>query len=359
MGLGGFRLGHLRALGRVRNCLVGVGIAAVSAAAFASLSGGAPAGSSDPASWGGRLIESAFGAIPSEIGQYRAPRGSEISGLRLASLSMPVTADTASAGNEGQTAKPRPAADRALFDERFNSVDRERSASFDQRFAAAAASDRGPTPWSVQRLDWLASAEKLLETARLAMRDPAAGAPAEAEAQASADATPSQPTRLAYAPSDAPLGDQRNRTAIYDISARVVHMPNGEKLEAHSGYGEHMDDLRSFRIKNLGVTPPNVYKLTEREKLFHGVRAIRMTPVDPTKMYGRDGFLVHSHLLGPNGQSNGCVSIGDYTKFLNAFLKGDVDRLIVVERLADPPPPPAEPGGNWLVERIKAWFEAS
>jgi hypothetical protein len=355
-------LGHLRALSRVGNCWFGVGIAAVSAAAFASLSGGAPSASSDRASPGGRLIESAFAAIPSEIGQYRAPRGSEISGLRLASLSMPITADTASAGNEGQTAAPRPAADRALFDERFNSVDRERSASFDQRFAAAAAaaaSDRGPTPWSVQRLDWLASAEKLLETARLAMRDPAAGAPAETEAQASADATPSQPTRLAYAPSDAPLGDQRNRTAIYDISARAVYMPNGEKLEAHSGFGKHMDDLRTVHIRNLGVTPPNVYKLSEREKLFHGERAIRMTPVDPTKMYGRDGFLVHSFLLGPDGQSNGCVSIGNYPKFLKAFLNGEVDRLIVVERLADPPPSPAEPGGNWLVERIRAFFEAS
>jgi hypothetical protein len=360
MGRGGFRLGHLRALGRVRDWWFGVGIAAVSAAVFASLSGGAPAISSAPASPGGRSIESTLRATYSETGEYRARAGSEIPGLRLASLSMPLAADTRSAAIAGQAAVPRSAANRASFEERFTSVSR-RFASFNERFAAAPAADRGSAPWSRQRLDWLASAEKLQETARFAMRDPAPGAPAETEAQPSADAAPDRPVRLAYAPSDAPLGDQRNRTAIYDISRRVIYMPNGDKLEAHSGLGEHMDDLRTIRIKNKGVTPPNVYKLTLREKLFHGQRAVRMTPVDATKMYGRDGFLVHSYLLGPNGESNGCVSVNDYPKFLKAFDNGDVDRLIVVERLVDPPPAPSpeEPGGNWLVERIKALFEAS
>src|SRR5690606_9288535 len=28
------------------------------------------------------------------------------------------------------------------------------------------------------------------------------------------------------------------KTAIYDIAAKAVYMPNGEKLEAHSGFGE-------------------------------------------------------------------------------------------------------------------------
>jgi len=351
-------LGHLRALGRVRDWWFGVGIAAVSAAVFASLSGGAPAVSSAPASPGGRAIESTLRATYSETGEYRARAGSEIPGLRLASLSMPVTADTRSAAIAGQTAVPRSAANRASFEERFTSVSR-RFASFDERFAAAPAADRGPAPWSRQRLDWLASAEKLMETAQLAMRDRAADAPAETEA--SADAAPDRPMRLAYAPSDAPLGDQRNGTAIYDISRRVVYMPNGERLEAHSGFGEYMDDLRFVHVRNKGVTPPNVYKLSLREKLFHGSRAVRMTPVDPTKMYGRDGFLVHPYLLGPSGESNGCVSVANYDKFLKAFDNGAVDRLIVVERLVDPPPSPTpeEPGGNWLVERIKALFEAS
>ena len=37
-------------------------------------------------------------------------------------------------------------------------------------------------------------------------------------------------------------------------------------------------------------------------------------------MFGRDGILAHSYMLGPNGQSNGCLSFRDYPKFLRAFL---------------------------------------
>jgi hypothetical protein len=47
-------------------------------------------------------------------------------------------------------------------------------------------------------------------------------------------------------------------------------------------------------------------------------------------MYGRAGILAHTYMLGPNGQSNGCVSFKDYNKFLQAFLRGEVDRMVVV-----------------------------
>jgi hypothetical protein len=98
------------------------------------------------------------------------------------------------------------------------------------------------------------------------------------------------------------------RTAIYDISARTVYLPNGRRLEAHSGLGAYMDNPRHVHLRMRGATPPNVYKLTLRESLFHGVRAIRLTPVDQGKMHGRAGILAHTYMLGPNGQSNGCVS---------------------------------------------------
>ncbi|MEI8276350.1 MAG: tlde1 domain-containing protein, partial [Hyphomicrobiales bacterium] len=70
-------------------------------------------------------------------------------------------------------------------------------------------------------------------------------------------------------------------------------------------------------------------------KLFHGVQAIRLNPVDRDRMYGRDGMLAHTYMLGPNGQSNGCVSFKNYDKFLQAFLKGEVDRLVVVGELGN------------------------
>jgi hypothetical protein len=123
------------------------------------------------------------------------------------------------------------------------------------------------------------------------------------------------------------------RTAIYDITARIVHMPNGEQLEAHSGLGRYMDDPSSSHLKMRGVTPPNTYTLKLRESLFHGVQAIRMTPVNEDRMFGRDGILAHTYMLGPSGQSNGCVSFRDYPRFLQAFLRGEVDRMVVVERL--------------------------
>jgi hypothetical protein len=134
------------------------------------------------------------------------------------------------------------------------------------------------------------------------------------------------------------LPDLDGRTAIYDISARTVYMPNGQRLEAHSGLGDKMDDPRHVHVRMRGATPPNVYTLTLREQLFHGVRAIRLNPVDERKMFGRDGMLAHTYMLGPSGQSNGCVSFRDYDKFLRAFLDGEVDRLVVVTHLDGAPP---------------------
>jgi hypothetical protein len=38
-------------------------------------------------------------------------------------------------------------------------------------------------------------------------------------------------------------------------------------------------------------------------------------------------------MLGPNGQSNGCVSFNNYNAFLQAYMNGKVKRLLVVARL--------------------------
>jgi hypothetical protein len=155
-----------------------------------------------------------------------------------------------------------------------------------------------------------------------------------------------------------PLADiDASRTAIYDITARTVYLPNGRRLEAHSGLGDHLDDPRYVNARGTGPTPPNVYELKLRETLFHGVRAIRLVPSDSSKMYGRDGILAHSYLLGPNGQSNGCVSFSDYATFLDAFQRGDVNRLVVVERLADAPSPKTL--ADWLSNTLRDIFPRS
>ncbi|WP_375456127.1 tlde1 domain-containing protein [uncultured Methylobacterium sp.] len=129
-------------------------------------------------------------------------------------------------------------------------------------------------------------------------------------------------------------------TAIYDISARTVRLPSGEVLEAHSGLGGSMDDPRSAHLRMRGPTPPGSYDLTEREQLFHGVRALRLTPVGGSAaIHGRDGILAHTYMLGPSGASNGCVVFRNYDRFLQAYLRGEVRRLIVVSgRWQDGPP---------------------
>jgi hypothetical protein len=125
------------------------------------------------------------------------------------------------------------------------------------------------------------------------------------------------------------------QTAVYDINARTVYMPDGTKLEAHSGLGDLLDDPRHVAVRDRGATPPNLYELSLREKRFHGVQAIRMKPVGGGDLFGRSGLLAHNYLMGPNGDSNGCVSFKDYDAFLKAFLSGDVKRLVVVKSISN------------------------
>jgi hypothetical protein len=157
-------------------------------------------------------------------------------------------------------------------------------------------------------------------------------------------------TLLAYASADASatgsIGQNQNPalggsapyerdTAVYDISAHMVYLPDGTKLEAHSGLGSELDDPRSARIRMRGVTPPHIYELKPREALFHGVPALRLNPIGGEEaIYGRSGLLAHTYMLGPNGDSNGCVSFKDYNAFLNAYRNQGIKKLAVVAKIS-------------------------
>jgi hypothetical protein len=124
------------------------------------------------------------------------------------------------------------------------------------------------------------------------------------------------------------------QTAVYDITARMVYLPDGTKLEAHSGLGAKLDDPRYVHVRMHGATPPHVYDLEPREALFHGVPALRLKPVGGEEaIYGRTGLLAHTYMLGPNGDSNGCVSFKDYYAFLDAYRNRGIKRLAVVARV--------------------------
>ncbi|MEH3118024.1 MAG: DUF2778 domain-containing protein [Methylorubrum populi] len=154
---------------------------------------------------------------------------------------------------------------------------------------------------------------------------------------------PASQTAMAYAGLDSGAVDSAARrrlvpgpvsepgVAVYDISAAAVTLPSGEVLEAHSGLGVAQDNPNYVHVRMRGATPPGVYDLREREAPFHGVRAIRLTPVGGSAaIHGRDGILAHTYMLGPSGASNGCVVFRNYPRFLQAYLRGEVRRLVVV-----------------------------
>ncbi len=178
-----------------------------------------------------------------------------------------------------------------------------------------------------------------------------AGGAAPAQLVSAAVADEVQPQKLAVVPRLAKADDEAGRAspsdaalqggaglAIYDIERGRVYLPNGETLEAHSGIGPMRDNPAFVDRRNRGPTPPHIYDLTLRESPFHGVQAIRLTPVEgDAAVFGRDGLLAHTYMLGRRGDSNGCVSFRDYNRFLAAFKRGQIKRLMVVPRLRGTP----------------------
>ena len=172
-----------------------------------------------------------------------------------------------------------------------------------------------------------------------------------------------KPTVLAFAKPDNPMRDAPaspsvpapnwpglgTKVAIYDISKGVVHMPNGSSLEAHSGIGNMRDNPSFTHVKMRGPTPPGTYKLSLRESLFHGVAAIRLTPVDGKAPQGRTGLLAHSFLLRVRGDSHGCVAFADYDRFLKSFQRGEVTHMIIVPKW-DGKRPGAGTNGGFLAK---------
>lgn len=189
--------------------------------------------------------------------------------------------------------------------------------SFADRAKAAVMSITGPRQSMVEKL-W-------------GKREPSGGLLAYASADASVTASiapKEQNPMFGGAP------PYERDTAVYDITAKTVYLPDGTKLEAHSGLGSNLDDPRSQRTRMRGVTPPHIYILKPREALFHGVPALRLTPIGgESAIYGRDGLLAHTYMLGPNGDSNGCVSFKDYYAFLDAYRNKGIRKLAVLARV--------------------------
>jgi hypothetical protein len=281
-----------------------------------------------------------------------------------------------------QGTSPSPISTHGSFSDRFgfNLADAPRqavqaSAPFDDRFSGAALSSgmlvrtSNPAGGTVKRTATVTNITRAAartaiapqkQAPKAAIRLSSASDTSLALSYASADsAIKSDPTgslnHLLQTDSGSLADVDSGHTAIYDISAHTVYLPNGRRLEAHSGLGNHMDDPQSVASRNTGVTPPNLYELKMRESRFHGVRAIRLIPKNASKMYGRSGMLAHTYMLGPNGQSNGCVSFSDYTAFLDAYERGDLTHLLVVDHYSDAPA--ANTASGWFSRALRGIFQ--
>jgi hypothetical protein len=287
--------------------------------------GPADAGLSGPA-------VSVFGTIHPDIFRLPAPLGSErpVARVRVASLAPQVGFDGPVSDwgplTEASASPCGSASANASLAERFAALDDLR-ASFDSRFTSTE-----DCPSSFDE-----SLRSAMQTLASSLRLPSEREVSNQKANAPKVSVAKAQPRPAPVRREVASLDDDGRTAIYDITARTVYLPSGRRLVAHSGLGDLMDNPRYVHVRMRGATPPNIYNLTMREQLFHGVRAIRLNPVDEGRMHGRAGILAHTYMLGPNGQSNGCVSIENYSEFLSAYLRGEFTRLAVVERLDSPP----------------------
>ncbi len=207
----------------------------------------------------------------------------------------------------------QPAAEEAKPSQRADAVPMPRSRPVQADFSAQIASSQAYADTS-PRVDNRNFFEKFKDKIKLASLTPDSGL-------------------FAKGPDLAALGYD-SRTAVYDIKAKALYLPSGVALEAHSGMGALMDDPDHVDQRMVGATPPATYDLKPREKLFHGIRALRLTPTEGTSALGRVGLLTHSYMLGPRGDSNGCVSIKDYDRFLKAWDNGEFNRLVVVPSLS-------------------------
>src|SRR5262245_59524143 len=276
------------------------------------LNGGEPADASARAQTAGLSV---FGTIHPQLLNYGSAAAP--AATNFASRFAPVGADNA----------PATTASVPSFDERFalkSSTPRSRSlqpaATFADRFGGAAAPAPAPTQFALASAS--ATMVPVAPSAPRAAPMPAPAAPRAAARALAARVAPNKPEqaperpatapyrvaslgdtpiRTAYASVDSPSRDSGTddsilkkmtprdpaptdaatkdvvakdgplagidltRTAVYDIAARIVYLPNGQRLEAHSGLGEHMDEIRSVNLRSLGPTPPGLYELTMRE----------------------------------------------------------------------------------------------
>jgi len=278
-----------------------------------------------------------FAAAAAQGEPSRAIASQPVETTKLAEASPPAEAPKAvQASKSVETPKPKvsaPATKLALNVPATAPKEADAKTSDDKAAKPSGSSVRDMAQRAKAAVMSIASSEKQTMVEKLWGKQPSHGS-LLSYASADASITGSLPDTRAQNPMLGGSPPYDKQTAVYDIAAKTVYLPDGTRLEAHSGLGSKLDDARYSHVRMHGVTPPHIYELTPREALFHGVPALRLNPVGgEDKIFGRTGLLAHTYMLGPNGDSNGCVSFKDYYAFLNAYRNKGIKRLAVLARV--------------------------
>jgi hypothetical protein len=288
------------------------------------------------------IVNSVFASLPEP-----APA---VTAIAVAASTSTLRFDDRFAAAAPQAVDPAPQAEAPKLVSLTASVDATKPKPIALQPAPAKVASLAPAADAVETKPAKASVKDMAQRAKAAVMSIASGKPNMVEKLWGKD--PAQGGLLAYASADVSatgsiggavkeqnpmLGGSPpydRSTAVYDISAQKVYLPDGTVLEAHSGLGAKMDDVRFSHVRMQGVTPPHIYDLKPREALFHGVPALRLTPIGgEDKIFGRNGLLAHTYMLGGSGGSNGCVSFKDYYAFLDAYRNRGIRRLAVVAKV--------------------------
>jgi len=124
-------------------------------------------------------------------------------------------------------------------------------------------------------------------------------------------------------------------TAVYDISARTVYLPDGHPAGSPFRARRKLDDPRYVHVRMHGATPPHVYSWSRARRWFHGVPALRLKPVGGEEaIFGRTGLLAHTYMLAQRRFQRLCLVQG-LLRVPDAYRNRGIKRLAASRAWSD------------------------
>ena len=124
------------------------------------------------------------------------------------------------------------------------------------------------------------------------------------------------------------------RTAIYDISAHTVYLPNGATAGGAFGSRRRDRTIRASCMKECAGRRHQMFtSLLRANSFFMGFKRCVSNPSARAIFSDAPDFWRILICSCANGASNGCVSFKNYDAFLQAYQNGEIKHLAVVAHL--------------------------